>query len=115
MSDPVSHAHGSQLMLQKAGCSASQIVPAILEEPYSVNSVTQIMRSPPWVVPKPQPPMGLERWEKWSPRLLPIIPGLGWIIRQIVAAATERSFILFGGEPRNALARKKARKFHFSR
>lgn len=39
-----------------SGCSAAQLVPRLTKEPYNAKSVTQVMRSPPWVVPKTIPP-----------------------------------------------------------
>lgn len=61
------------------GCSAAQFVPRLRAEPYNVKSVTQVMRSPPWVVPRLEPALGFvseENWDKWSPKLFSRIPGL---------------------------------------
>lgn len=37
---------GKDVLVLGTGCSAAQIVPAILKEPYNVKSVTQTMRTP---------------------------------------------------------------------
>ena len=34
------------------GCSAASINPSLSEEPHNVKSVTQVMRTPPWVMPR---------------------------------------------------------------
>ena len=34
------------------GCSAAPIVPSLFEEPYNVKLITQVMRAPPWVMPR---------------------------------------------------------------
>jgi cation diffusion facilitator CzcD-associated flavoprotein CzcO len=41
------------------GCSAAQFIPQLTKE-YGAKSVTQLMRSPPWVVPRMRPPFGEE-------------------------------------------------------
>jgi cation diffusion facilitator CzcD-associated flavoprotein CzcO len=46
------------------GCSAAQFVPRLTND-YGARSVTQLMRSPPWVVPRPMPPGGERNWAKW--------------------------------------------------
>jgi cation diffusion facilitator CzcD-associated flavoprotein CzcO len=38
------------------GCSSAQLVPRLVKEPFNARSVTQLMRSPPWVVAKLDPP-----------------------------------------------------------
>ena len=44
---------GKDVIVLGTGCSAAQFVPRLIKEPYNVKSVTQVMRSPPWVVPRP--------------------------------------------------------------
>ena len=51
------------------GCSAAQIVPELVKPNFNAKHVTQLMRSPPWVVPKIRPPGGDENYQKWSPLL----------------------------------------------
>ena len=79
-----------------SGCSATQFVPRLRTD-FSAKSVTQIMRSPPWIVPRPVPPGGNEWWENWSPWLCQIIPGFQWFMRKMTFAQTEWTFLRFGG------------------
>lgn len=39
-----------------AGCTAAQLVPALTKPPFAARSVTQLMRAPPWVMPRPEAP-----------------------------------------------------------
>lgn len=48
-----------KVILVGSGCSAAQIVPALLKE--GVSSLTQIMRTPPWVEPRLEEPFGKEK------------------------------------------------------
>lgn len=90
------------------GCSAAQFVPRLTKAPYNAKSVTQIMRSPPWVVPRPIPPFGLDLWEKWSPMLLSKIPGLSRTVRTFLFAVGEIDFFtLFHNTPFNQKSRAK--------
>jgi hypothetical protein len=76
------------------GCSAAQFVPKLTTE-YGAKSVTQVMRSPPWVLPRLEPPMGAENWAKWAPWLTKNIPGFGLAIRYSVSLALEYDWRLF--------------------
>ena len=89
------------------GCSAAQFVPKLTKE-YGAASVTQIMRSPPWVVPRPEPPFfGPKLWEEWTPALFSYIPGLGRSFRTLIFVAAEAEFfLLFKLTPAGAKARK---------
>jgi len=78
------------------GCSAAQFVPE-LTKTYGAKSVTQLMRSPPWVVPKQSPPLGEEKWPIWGPWLNTYIPGFAKSMRMMVATQAELDFRLFGG------------------
>jgi cation diffusion facilitator CzcD-associated flavoprotein CzcO len=78
------------------GCSAAQFVPE-LTKTYGAKSVTQVMRSPPWVVPKQSPPFGEEKWSIWGPRLNTYVPGFAKSMRMMVATRAEFEFRLFGG------------------
>ncbi len=85
------------IIVMGTGCSAAQFVPRLTKEPYNAKSVTQIMRSPPWVVPLPSPLLGLipkSTWEKWTPRLFPRIPGLARAYRTFLFCLTELDFQL---------------------
>lgn len=74
------------------GCSAAQFVPLLTEAPYNAKSVTQLMRSPPWVVDRTKPPGGDEWWQKNSPWLMSNVPGLLKFLRWAVAAGAEADF-----------------------
>lgn len=89
------------------GCSAAQFVPRLTKAPYNAKSVTQIMRSPPWVVDRIIPPGGNEAWSKWSPTVFKAVPGLMTVIRYGVAAGAEWDYRLFGGGEWHEKERKK--------
>ncbi|KAL8654097.1 MAG: hypothetical protein Q9210_001725 [Variospora velana] len=63
------------------GCSAAQVVPSLFEEPYKARSVTQLMRSPPWVMPRLEEPFGKDKYARYAPRLLRYLPILGYLYR----------------------------------
>lgn len=87
------------------GCSAAQFVPHLTKK-YKAAKVYQLMRSPPWVVPRAQPPFGKEAWEKYSPTVLTNLPILSWIFRQVLFVLSEKSFVLFGQSEKSVKARK---------
>ncbi|KAL8953076.1 MAG: hypothetical protein Q9222_001069 [Ikaeria aurantiellina] len=89
------------------GCSAAQFVPRLTQEPHNAKSVTQIMRSPPWVVPKPKAPFGKEKYEKYSPTVFSTVPGLAKLFRTICFATGERDwYTLIDGNSWNHKTRK---------
>ena len=98
------------VIVMGTGCSAAQFVPRLPKEPYNVKSVTQVMRSPPWVVSRPGPLLDLvkrESWEKMTPILFPYIPGLARAYRTLLFCLSELEFFLiFTGKN----AAKKTRK-----
>ncbi|KAL6155875.1 hypothetical protein ACJQWK_05494 [Exserohilum turcicum] len=63
------------------GCSSAQLVPRLTEAPYNAKSVTQLMRSPPWVAPAFHPPGGDVWWEKHGRTIMKGVPGLKELIR----------------------------------
>jgi cation diffusion facilitator CzcD-associated flavoprotein CzcO len=89
------------------GCSSAQLVPRLPHAPYNAKSVTQLMRSPPWVVPSPPAPGGDAWWEKNGPKLLTHVPGLKELLRfMIFAAAEDQYFKLFPQTPHAEKNRK---------
>lgn len=96
------------VIVMGTGCSAAQFVPRLTKEPYNVKSVTQLMRSPPWVVPRPEPMLGYwseETWHKWTPLLFPW--GFWRLYRTILFAFAELDFFLiFTGKKIAAKARQ---------
>ena len=102
--------HGKSVIVVGTGCSAVQVVPELVEAPYNAKSVTQLMRTPPWVMTSDIPlvPWTKSDWEKYTPTLFRIIPGLGRLFRFIVFAATEIDFLqLIRLRPENIARRKK--------
>ena len=100
--------NGKDVLVVGTGCSAAQFVPALIEAPYNVKSITQVMRSPPWVVPKDLPPGGTENWEKWSPFLFDKIPGLARCFRTMLFGIGELFFFtIFKDSPKNKKNREK--------
>lgn len=87
------------------GCSAAQFIPHLTKK-YLAKSVTQLMRSPPWVVPRDGPPFGDEWWEKNSPWLLSHVPLLGKFLRTLVFLGGEAAWPLFGNGEKNEKFRK---------
>jgi cation diffusion facilitator CzcD-associated flavoprotein CzcO len=75
------------------GCSSAQIVPRLPHAPYNAKSVTQLMRSPPWVVPAAPAPGGDAWWEKNGPGLLTYVPGLKELLRFLLFAGAEDQFL----------------------
>ena len=103
------------------GCSAAQLVPVLRQPPYNARSVTQVMRSPPWVMPDVDLPVTRENWEKWSPKVFASVPGLARFFRTLLFLRLEYDWRLFGnsefsarertkvGVPPNSLRRETAR------
>lgn len=83
---------GKDVVVIGTGCSAAQFVPSLMEAPFKANKVTQIMRSPPWVLPKLLSPEGRKKWEKWAPKFFESVPGLGWTCRFLIFCSSEFNF-----------------------
>ncbi|KAF3047859.1 hypothetical protein E8E11_006020 [Didymella keratinophila] len=82
------------------GCSSAQIVPRLPNAPYNAKSVTQLMRSPPWVVPAVSTPGGDEWWEENSPKIMRAVPGLKELLRFSIFLGAEVQFLqLFPNTP----------------
>lgn len=73
-----------------SGCSAAQVVPEIVKD---VRSVTQIMRTPPWVQPDLLTPEALARYEEVMPKLATYIPGLALFVRCQMFWKCEKNFL----------------------
>ncbi|GME25485.1 flavin-binding monooxygenase [Neofusicoccum parvum] len=97
---------GKDVVVMGTGCSAAQFVPQLAEK-YGAKSVTQVMRSPPWVVPRQAPPGGDEWWKKWSSTLMTYVPGLSRSLRTLIATNAEYDFRLFKNGEWNERERKK--------
>lgn len=86
---------GKDVIVVGTGCSAAQFVPRLTKQ-YGAKSVTQLMRSPPWVVPRPLPPWGEKKWEERAPFLSTYVPGFAKTLRFLTAAGAEYDWRLFG-------------------
>ncbi|KAF2267050.1 FAD/NAD(P)-binding domain-containing protein [Lojkania enalia] len=89
------------------GCSSAQLVPRLPNAPYNAKSVTQLMRSPPWVAPSAAAPGGDEWWEKNGPKLMRNVPGLLQGLRFLLFLGMEWGFRYFGGTDWSAKHRKR--------
>lgn len=99
---------GKDVVVIGTGCSAAQFVPTLTEAPFRANTVIQIMRSPPWVLPKIFSPEGRKKWEKWAPVLLGNIPGLGRTCRFLLFCLSELDFYkYYTDSPRTQREREK--------
>lgn len=87
------------------GCSAAQVVPKLSHPPFNVKSVTQLMKSPPWVVPRLSPAKPSKAWAKYGPIAYNWVPGLMQLKRFAVFSYMERDWVLFGSGKRNQEAR----------
>lgn len=82
------------------GCSSAQLVPRLPTAPYNAKSVTQLMRSPPWVAPAVDAPGGDKWWEEHGPGLMKSIPGLKELLRFLIFIGSEDQFFkLFPNNP----------------
>ncbi|KAK6853422.1 FAD/NAD(P)-binding domain-containing protein [Apiospora arundinis] len=93
-----------KVLVVGSGCSASQLVPCLTQAPYHAKSVMQIMRSPPWVNPRPATP---RLWRKYSWRILSNVPGLGKLLRFLLFLGAESFWLLFGQSDASAKRRKR--------
>jgi cation diffusion facilitator CzcD-associated flavoprotein CzcO len=80
---------GKDVVVVGSGCSAAQIVPSLLKDPYHIKSLTQIMRSPPWVMPRLDEPFGKEKYARYAPTVYRYAPFLGWLMRVSVYLLVE--------------------------
>lgn len=96
------------------GCSAAQFVPH-LSKKYGAKSVTQLMRSPPWIEGKHVPPLGEETWAKIAPYLNGYVPGFMKMVRTIAFFRAESDFRMFGGSAYAESVRKSREKSQLAR
>ena len=81
--------NGKDVIVLGTGCSAAQVIPPLLETPYNVKSLTQLMRSPPWVPPNLFSEEGVKKFEEWSPYFMGMIPGFNNFIRKLMACVMD--------------------------
>lgn len=92
---------GKDVVLVGSGCSAAQIAPALLQT--NVKSLTQIMREPPWLVPRVEEPGGREAYARWAPRIYSVIPGLGYTVRMLLCGVSELLWYTVFQQPNGSL------------
>ncbi|KAL4871864.1 hypothetical protein BDV12DRAFT_163269 [Aspergillus spectabilis] len=85
---------GRNILVIGSGCSAAQLVPEVLRDSMKAKSVTQIMRSPPWVAPRALSEEGILA-EKYILCVLRHVPGLARIVRLIMLAVLETDYFRF--------------------
>jgi cation diffusion facilitator CzcD-associated flavoprotein CzcO len=88
--------HDKNVIVLGTGCSAAQFVPHLTKAPFKAKSVTQLMRSPPWVEPKLVPVGGEEGFAQWGPTAFTYIPGLQRLVRYAICSGAEGDWLLFG-------------------
>jgi cation diffusion facilitator CzcD-associated flavoprotein CzcO len=88
---------GKNILVVGSGCTAAQIVPSLLKTTANVKTVTQLMRSAPWVRPRFLSKKAMGLWETHLPWLIQTIPLLAVIIRGIIFLVTESQFFLIFG------------------
>lgn len=84
---------GKDVVVVGSGCSAAQVVPELVKPEINAKSVTQLMRTPPWVQPDLMEPGTLRLWEKYSPTLMTYVPGLARFGRNLLFLMLESSFV----------------------
>ena len=70
-----------------SGCSAAQIVPALLQT--KIKSLTQVIRTPPWIVSRVEEPGSKETYAKWAPQIYGTLPLLGYSVRILICWTAE--------------------------
>lgn len=88
---------GKDVVVVGTGCSAAQTVPRLTHPPYNARSVTQIMRTPPWVLPKVSEPGGKEWYSKNAAWWFENVPGLHLLLRSYIAYAAESEWFRYYG------------------
>lgn len=84
---------GKDVIVVGSGCSAAQVVPELAKREANVRSITQLMRTPPWVQPDLLPPKVLAWWENWMPTLMTHVPGISRLVRYYVFWVAEHNFL----------------------
>ncbi|KAI9924015.1 hypothetical protein ASPWEDRAFT_100654 [Aspergillus wentii DTO 134E9] len=82
---------GKDVVVIGSGCSAAQVIPEIIKPDFGAKSVTQLMRSPPWVQTS-LPPEAIEAFDKYSPMFMKNVPGLARAFRNLLFSAFEFNF-----------------------
>ncbi|KAJ5895499.1 hypothetical protein N7495_007190 [Penicillium taxi] len=101
--------HKKNVLVLGTGCSAAQVVPRLLGKDFGAASVTQLMRSPPWVAPNHLSKRHMGWWKIFMPFLTRNIPGVALLVRVVIFAITETSYFRFTRPGRNVQTRRAER------
>ena len=82
-----SNLQGKDVVVIGSGCSAAQIIPSLLQT--DVKSITQVMRTPPWVNPRVDEPFAKEKYARYAPTFFKFFPFCGYAIRIFIFIFTE--------------------------
>ncbi|KAK2036274.1 FAD/NAD(P)-binding domain-containing protein [Colletotrichum somersetense] len=85
---------GKDVVVIGAGCTAAQLVPALTRPPFSAKSVMQLMRTPPWVIARPEAPQ--PKLMETVSFLLRTVPGLGLFLRSCLFLYAESTWLNVG-------------------
>ncbi|KAL9128333.1 MAG: hypothetical protein Q9217_002962 [Psora testacea] len=86
-----------------AGCTSAQLVPSLIREPHAAGSVLQLMRSPPWVMPRPETP---RFWKRHSSAVFRALPPLALLVRYVLFLYAESTWLSIGMSRFNKWRRK---------
>lgn len=86
---------GKDVIVVGTGCTAAQLIPKLVSPVINVKSVTQLMRTPPWVTPELLSDRLLYLWEKYMPWLMQHVPGVMSFVRLLIFGITESHFFRF--------------------
>lgn len=94
---------GKDVVVVGSGCSAAQVVSALASSSSlsssqspsqtKAKSVTQVMRTPPWILPDPIPYEHLPAYEKYMAMMLRNVPGFGQASRAIIFCVLELAYL----------------------
>lgn len=105
--DPTVSFKDKDVVVLGTGCSAAQVVPQLIKPEFGAKSITQLLRTPPWVQPvftKEQK----EVWNSWMPWLCTYIPGFQNAIRKLLMGVGELEFIsIFKSDEKSRQKRKR--------
>lgn len=80
---------GKDVVVLGTGCSAAQIVPSLFDKPFEARSVTQLMRNPPWIMPRLEEPFGKNTYARYAPTVFRYLPFLGYLFRILLYILVE--------------------------
>ena len=81
------------IMVIGTGCTSAQLVPSLIQEPYAARSVTQLMRSPPWIMSRPKTPLV---WQRYSAIVFRLLPPLALMLRYLLFFYAESTWLNIG-------------------